>query len=141
LHIELQSEKKTIIKMIDANDSFKGKLKLWMTQLMEDVLTHFPRVQSRSDGEFGVSAYILCIDKILQQFGRRFEDSERIKCTVSFIANPFQERVVRESAELISSVFKENVRELELLIINFKTDLSLKTRVNDKYFWNSVSSA
>jgi hypothetical protein len=56
--------------------------------------------------------------------------------TVSFITNPFQERDISESAELTSSVFKENVSELELEIMNLQTDLSLKTRVNDTNFWN-----
>jgi hypothetical protein len=60
---------------------------------------------------------------------------------VSFIINPFQGRDVSESAELISSVFKENVSELEFDIINFQTNLSLKTRLNDTNFWNLVPSA
>jgi hypothetical protein len=50
-----------------------------------------------------------------------------MKFTVSFITNLFQGRDVSESTELISSVFKENVSELELDIINVQTDLSLKT--------------
>jgi hypothetical protein len=43
--------------------------------------------------------------------------------------------------ELISSVFKENISELELDIINLLTGLSLKTRVNDTNIWNLVPSA
>jgi hypothetical protein len=35
-----------------------------------------------------------------------------MKFTVSFINNPFLERDISESAELIYSVFKENVSEL-----------------------------
>lgn len=46
-----------------------------------------------------------------------------------------------ESAELISSVFKENVSELELEIINLQTALSLQTTVNDTDFLNFVLSA
>jgi hypothetical protein len=53
------------------------------------------------------------------------------KFTVSFITNPFQERDVSENAEPISYVFKENVSELKLEIINFQTGLSLETRVDD----------
>jgi len=44
-----------------------------------------------------------------------------MKFTVSFITNPFQERDIKERAELISSVFKENVSELEIGIINLQT--------------------
>jgi hypothetical protein len=54
-----------------------------------------------------------------------------VKFIVSFITIQFQERNVNESAELTSSVFKENVSELELEIVNLKTDLSSKTRLND----------
>jgi hypothetical protein len=44
LNSKFQSENKTIIKMTGTIDSFKGKLKLWRTQLMKGVLTHFPSV-------------------------------------------------------------------------------------------------
>jgi hypothetical protein len=64
-----------------------------------------------------------------------------MKFTVSFITNPFQESDIRESAELISFLFKENVSEPELEIINLQTDLSFKTRVNNTNFWNLVLSA
>jgi hypothetical protein len=70
--------------MIGTINSFTGKLKLWKTQLMKGVLTHFPRVQlmkgvlthfprvqSHIDGTFDVSVYILCIDELLKEF---FED-------------------------------------------------------------------
>jgi hypothetical protein len=42
-----------------------------------------------------------------------------------------------ESAELISSVFKENVSELELEIINLQTDLSLKQQWMTQTSWIS----
>jgi hypothetical protein len=43
-----------------------------------------------------------------------------------------------KSVELIFSVFKENVSELELEIIHLQTDLSLKTRVNDRLLKSNV---
>jgi len=58
-----------------------------------------------------------------------------------FITNPPQERVINESAAVISSVFKENVNKVELDVINFHTDLSLKTRANNVDFWNMLMSA
>jgi hypothetical protein len=54
---------------------------------------------------------------------------------------PFQERGVSECAELIYSVFEENVNELELEVINLQTDLPLKTRANDTDVWNLASCA
>jgi hypothetical protein len=105
------------------------------------VLTHFPSVQSRADDTFDASVYILCIDKLLKDFEIRFKDFEGMKFTVSFITNPFQERDISDSIELISSVFKENVSELEPEIIDLQTDLSLKTRVDVTDFWNLVPSA
>jgi hypothetical protein len=85
---ELHGENRAIIKMIGTINSFKGK-KLWKTQLMKGVLTHFPSVQSCANNTFDASIYILCIDKLLNEFGRRFKDFECMKCTVSFITNPF----------------------------------------------------
>jgi hypothetical protein len=61
--------------------------------------------------------------------------------TVSFIANPPQESVIKESAAIIYAVFKENVNKVELDVINFHTDLSLKTRANNTDFWNLLMSA
>jgi hypothetical protein len=101
---------------------------------MKDVFTHFQSVQSCADGIFDASVYILCIDKLLKELERRFKDFEHMKFTVSFITNPFQERDVIQSAELISSVFSENVNELVLEIINLQRDISLKTRLNDTNF-------
>jgi hypothetical protein len=122
-------------------DSFKGRLNLWKTQLMKNVITHFPSVQSLADDKFDTSVYILCTDKLLKEFEGKFIQFGRIKFTVSFIINLFQERDISERAELISSVFKENLSELELEIINLQTDLSLKTIMNDTNFWNLVPSA
>jgi hypothetical protein len=81
--------------MVGTIDSFKGKLKLWKTQLMRGLLTHFPSVQSCAGGTFDVSVYIIYIDKLLKEFERRFKDFEYMKFTVSFITNPFQERDAR----------------------------------------------
>lgn len=61
--------------------------------------------------------------------------------TVSFITNPPQERVINESAAINFAVFKENVNKVELDVINFHTDLSLKTRSNNIDFWNFLMSA
>jgi hypothetical protein len=68
MNTELQEEIKTIIKIIGTIVSFKGKLKLWKTQLMKGMQTDLPSVQSRSDGTFDASVYILCIDKLLKEF-------------------------------------------------------------------------
>jgi hypothetical protein len=42
---ELQGENRIIIKMIGTIESFRGKLKLWKTQLMKGMLTHFQSVK------------------------------------------------------------------------------------------------
>jgi hypothetical protein len=102
---------------------------------MKSVLTHVASIQSCTDGTFYASVYILCIDKLLKELERRFEDFEHMKFTVSFVTNMFQERDISESAEL-----KENVSELELEIINLQTDIPLKKRVNDTNFRNLVLS-
>jgi hypothetical protein len=44
--------------MIGTIDSFKGKLKLWKTQLMKGVVIYFPSVQSLADGIFEVFVLI-----------------------------------------------------------------------------------
>jgi hypothetical protein len=68
------------------------------------------------------SVYILCIDDLLKEFDRRYEDLELMNFTLSSITDPPQEGDISKIAELISSVFKENVSELEPEIINLRTD-------------------
>jgi hypothetical protein len=91
--------------VISIIDSFEGKLKLWKTQLMNGLLTHIPSVQIRSNGTYYKPVYyIVCIGKLLKEFERRSTESERLKCTASFITNPFQEKDIIESVKLIGSV-------------------------------------
>jgi len=99
---------------------------------MKGVLTHFLSVQSHANGTFDAFVYILCIDKLLEEYEKRFKDSEW--SSQPFITNLFQKREVGEGAEIISYVLNENVSELELEIINLQTDLSLKTRLNNTTF-------
>jgi hypothetical protein len=79
---------------------------------MKGVTTPFRSVQSRADGTFDASVYIMCNYKLIKEFERRFKDAERMKFTLSFITNPFQESDTSEKAELISSVFEETVSKL-----------------------------
>jgi hypothetical protein len=66
LNTELKGEKKTIIKMTGTIDSFKEKLKLWKTQVITCVPTHYPSVQNCAEGALDAFIYILCIDKPLR---------------------------------------------------------------------------
>jgi hypothetical protein len=80
---KLQCESKAIIQSTGTVDSFKGKLNLRKTQVMIDVLTHFPSVESYADGTFDASVYILYTCKLLKVFERSFKDFEFIKFTAS----------------------------------------------------------
>jgi hypothetical protein len=62
----LQGGNNTVINVNSTTDSFKEKPKLWKTQLMNSVLTYFPRVPSRADGVFDVSVCNLYIVKLLK---------------------------------------------------------------------------
>jgi hypothetical protein len=101
--------------------------------------THFPRVKIHADTIFDAPVYILCIDKILKECERIFEDFGLIKLmmkfTTLFPTNPFQEGLISESA------FKETVSELDLEIINLQTDLSTKKERTTQTFCNSVPCA
>jgi hypothetical protein len=71
---------------------------------MKGVVIKFRSVQSRADGTF--DAYILCIDKLLNDLQRRFTDFEVIQFSVSFNSNPFQERDICGSIDRMYSVFE-----------------------------------
>jgi hypothetical protein len=69
------------------------------------------------------------------------KDLERPNFTESFTIKPFQRDWYNESDELVSSVSKDNVSELELEVINLERDLSMERRVNKAHFWNLLPSA
>jgi len=102
LNTELQGENKTTTKMTGTGWFFQRKL-------MKGALTHFPSIQSHTDDTFDASVYILCINRLLKEFEKRFKDYECMKFTVPFITNPLQQRNISERAKLISSVFKESI--------------------------------
>jgi hypothetical protein len=54
--------------MTGTTDFFREKMKLWKTQIVKVVLTHFPRVQSHADVKHDADVYILCIDRLFKEF-------------------------------------------------------------------------
>jgi hypothetical protein len=48
---------KAIIKMTGTTECFKGKLKLWMTQLIKSVPAHYQSVQNQGGGTFDTPVY------------------------------------------------------------------------------------
>jgi len=49
-------------------------MKLWKTQIVKDVLTHFPSVQSQADITFDAAVYIMCTDRLFKEFKIGFQD-------------------------------------------------------------------
>jgi len=61
---------------------------------------------------------------------------------VSFIvSSPFHEGDIRQCADNISQVFKENFSELELEITKFQNRLITNNCRDQQTLWNAVSSA
>jgi hypothetical protein len=70
---------------------------------MKCVLTYIRSVKSHADGRFDASVFILCIDKLLKEFGRRFAGFKLTILTASFITHPFQDRDISENLYLLYS--------------------------------------
>jgi hypothetical protein len=70
--------------MTGTTDSFRGKLKLWRTQIVKVVLTHFPSVQSHANVTYEAAVYILCTDRLFKEFKIGFQELQLMKFTTSF---------------------------------------------------------
>ena len=83
---------------------------------MKVVLICFKAVLSRGGtGNLNASVHILFTDKLLKDY-EKVEGNEHKK-VVCFIDNPSQAGDESDSAELVSSAFKENVQEIELEVV------------------------
>ncbi len=146
LNIALQGKNKNISDMISSINSFKMKLKLWISQLRKNNLTHFSNIKDESDKisltsneKHNYEKFANVLEKILSQFQERFNDFNKISVICSFLASPFSENDIENVAEEIEKLFNLDVSDLQLEIIDLQGDIVLRSKKNTD-LWMLMSS-
>ncbi|PNF31602.1 hypothetical protein B7P43_G18079, partial [Cryptotermes secundus] len=113
LNLELQGKDRNISSMISVVNAFQKKLKLWIAHLNRNSLSHFPHMKSFST----------------------------LEPVTMFISNPFATVDVSELGGEVCEIFgKYNLEELEMEILNFQEDISLKSSfASCSNFWTLVN--
>lgn len=101
LNLKLQGKKQIITQMYDNVKSFKVKLRLWMKQVGEGNLVHFPTLNSLQKVEPKcLKEYRDLLSNLLQQFDVRFEDFKILEPQFQLFSTPFAVEVDNVAEEL-----------------------------------------
>ena len=130
--------------MISAVNSFKCKLELFKSHLVENSLNHFQnikRVIANSNicvEVLNTAPYIKTVDTLIVDISLRFQDLKPLESVISFFINPFNVQD-KDLSDKINNYFEiSNKEDLEIEIINFQHDIILKSHFQDISSWNLV---
>ena len=132
LNLELQGKDRNISSMITVVNAFQKKLKLWIAHLNRNSLSHFPHmksvVETLNGCEYDLPSFAQHLEALVTEFGNRFSQFSTLEPVTMFISNPFATVDVSELGGEVCEIFgKYNLEELEMEILNFQEDISLKS--------------
>lgn len=137
LNLELQGKEKTIIELIGSINAFKSKLNLWISQIKECNFRHFTNLENyiKKYKKIETIKYSDHLVELKNNFEIRFSDFRKIQPIALFISNPFVDTNISEISQQIANMLNKNSSDLEMEIIDFQSDLQLKTRISQTDFW------
>uniref|UniRef100_A0A3B1K1Z5 SPIN-DOC-like zinc-finger domain-containing protein n=1 Tax=Astyanax mexicanus TaxID=7994 RepID=A0A3B1K1Z5_ASTMX len=142
LNLQLQGKNNSICDLMTAVRSFQRKLQVFKEDLQGDY-THFPKVK-QVQGHRDVSSFVEFVDKLIENFSKRFDSfsiGEELKL---FIQNPFLITDVRAFTNDVTHHFKwANTGPLQMQMIDLQADVALKeqfARTESTTFWLQMVS-
>ncbi|XP_026816124.1 general transcription factor II-I repeat domain-containing protein 2A-like [Rhopalosiphum maidis] len=94
LNVELQGKDGTIIELLSSINGFKSKLILLKSQLNESNLNNFPNLKDFFEKQkctVAVEIYCSEVEKVYNEFERRFKDIQKLEPIITFMFFPFSE--------------------------------------------------
>lgn len=147
LNMELQGQNKDISNLISSVNSFRAKLKLWISHVEKNIWRHFPDISSELQQQKKIVMDASQVEKfsrhltlLLCEFDKRFESFQELSPIVSIVANPFAVSDVEIAAETIASFLSGEISSVENELLSLQNNVMLRGRASDPMFWRLVSA-
>lgn len=143
LNLQLQGKNNSICELMTSVRSFQRKLHVFKEDLQGDY-THFPKVKEQVQGHGDVSSFVDFVDKLIENFSKRFDSFSIGEQLTLFIQNPFLITDVRAFSNDVTHHFKwANAGPLQMQMVDLQADVALKEqfgRTDSATFWLQMVS-
>lgn len=143
LNLKLQGQNNSVADLMTAVRSFQRKLDIFREDL-EGECEHFPKLQEQIQGERDVSPYVDFINKLIENFSKRFNSFSLGQQLLLLIQNPFLIREVRGFSKEVTQTFKwAHGGSLQLELIDLQGNAALREHLeatDPATFWLQIVS-
>ena len=126
LNTRLQGKGTFAHEMYSTVKAFQVKLKLFSRQLSQNIITHFPTLETMASQIMSTEKYTNMISALENEFARRFADFQKLAAEFAILSSPF------------TTDFEKAPDALQLELIDLQCDSTLKeifqTESIDKFY-------
>uniref|UniRef100_A0A3Q3BZE1 Uncharacterized protein n=1 Tax=Haplochromis burtoni TaxID=8153 RepID=A0A3Q3BZE1_HAPBU len=120
LNLKLQGKDNSICQLMTAVRCFQRKLEVFKEDL-QGHYAHFPTVKEQVQGQRDVSSFVDFVDKLIENFSKRFDNFSFGQQLTMFIKNPFAITDVRGFSKEVTQHFKwANAGPLQMQLIDLQ---------------------